>query len=119
MHQLDPSLPLIQLLFGGPSAVNQFLLDAIADYAVGIGPAHASVDAPLVQAAHARCLAVHPYTVNAQADMSRLLAAGVDGMFTNFPERLDILLGKRAAKGRKGALDAAAGAAAAWRECKI
>ncbi len=111
--QLDPSLPLIQLLPGGPSIVNQALLDPISEYAVGIGPAQGSVDAALVQAAHARCLAVHPYTVNATSDMSALIGASVDGMFTNFPERLDSLLGRGAAKGRSGA----ARAAAAWRGC--
>ena len=115
--QLDPSLPLIQLLLGGPSLANQVALDAIAEYAVGIGPSRSSADAALVQAAHDRCLAVHPYTVNGESDMSSLIGAGVDGMFTNFPERLDGLLGKRAAKGRKGALNAAADAAAARRDC--
>ncbi len=113
MHQLDPSLPLIQLLPGGPSLANQALLDPIASYAVGIGPSHGSVDAALVQAAHARCLDVHPYTVNDSGRMAELIAAGVDGMFTNFPERLDQLLGRNAAKGRGGA----ARAAAAWRSC--
>ena len=117
MQQLDPTLPLIQLLFGGPSVANQFLLDAIAGYAVGIGPSASSVDAALVQAAHARCLAVHPYTVNAESAMSALIGAEVDGMFTNFPERLDGLLGKHAAKGRKGALTAAANAAKARQQC--
>lgn len=115
--QLDPSLPLIQLLFGGPSLANQAALGAISEYAVGIGPAWSSVDAALAQAAHDRCLAVHPYTVNAETDMSGLIGAGVDGMFTNFPERLDGLLGKSAARGRNGALNAAAEAARAWRDC--
>lgn len=116
--RLDASLPLIQLLPGGPSIANQAALDAIAEYAVGIGPSQSSVDPGLVQAAHERCLAIHPYTVNAEASMSALIGAGVDGMFTNFPERLDGLLGKRAAKGRKGALNAAAEAASASRDCR-
>jgi glycerophosphoryl diester phosphodiesterase len=113
IHQLDPSLPLIQLLQGGPSLVNQLPLDVVARYAVGIGPAQSSVDKDLVAAAHARCLAVHPYTVNEPADMKSLIAAGVDGMFTNFPDRLDALLGSSAASGTGGAKRAAA----AWREC--
>lgn len=113
MHQLDPSLPLIQLLYGGPSLVNQAALPAIAEYAVGIGPAYGSVDAALADAAHERCLAVHPYTVNAEKDMYALIDAGVDGMFTNFSGQLDRLLGGSAAKGRRGA-DLAA---AAWRRC--
>ena len=55
-----------------------------------------SVDAALVDAAHARCLDVHPYTVNDPAEMENLIALGVDGMFTNFPDRLDAVLGKEA-----------------------
>ena len=45
--------------------------------------------------------------------MAALIDAGVDGMFTNFSGQLDQLLGRSAAKGRRGA-DLAA---AAWRSC--
>jgi len=113
-NQLDPTLPLIQLLQGGPSLVNQLPLDLIAQYAVGIGPAQSSVDKDLVDAAHARCPAVHPYTINEPADMRALIAAGVDGMFTNFPDRLDALIGKAAAAGTAGAKRAAE----SWRACR-
>ena len=51
-------------------------------------PADANVDAALVDAAHERCLDVHPYTVDDPAEMARLLDAGVDGMFTNQPDEL-------------------------------
>lgn len=89
LHDLDPQLPLIQLITGPqPSAIVQAQLPAIERYAVGIGPSLESVDPALTQAAHARCLAVHPYTVNEPSVLSALLAAGVDGMFTNFPDRL-------------------------------
>ena len=65
------------------------------------------VDAALVEAAHALCLDVHPYTVNEKADMQALIDLGVDGMFTNFPDRLEKLLGKSAAEGKTGATLAA------------
>jgi glycerophosphoryl diester phosphodiesterase len=42
----------------------------------------------LVDRAHAAGLRVYPYTVNEERDMRRLLARGVDGMFTNYPDRL-------------------------------
>lgn len=35
--------------------------------------------------------------------MKSLIALGVDGMFTNFPDRLEAVLGKEAAKGKTGA----------------
>jgi glycerophosphoryl diester phosphodiesterase len=61
------------------------------------------VDAALVEAAHALCLDVHPYTVNETDEMKALIAFGVDGMFTNLPDRLEELLGKSAAEGKTGA----------------
>jgi glycerophosphoryl diester phosphodiesterase len=94
LHARDPSLPLVQL-FGGPEATSAGVRARLADvarYAVAIGPPSGAVDAALVEAAHARCLAVHPYTVNETAEMQALVAAGVDGMFTNFPDRLAAVL---------------------------
>jgi glycerophosphoryl diester phosphodiesterase len=74
---------------------------------VGIGPSKTAVDAALVEAAHALCLDVYVYTVNETAEMEALIALGVDGMFTNFPDRLEELLGKDAAEGMRGATLAA------------
>ena len=87
--RIDTTLPLIQLLperTGSPAI--QAMLEEIAQYAVGIGPERADVDSALVRAAHGRGLHVHPYTVNDQGEMRRLMDAGVDGMFTNFCDRL-------------------------------
>ncbi len=104
IHAIDPSLPLIQLFSSSEtSATIQAKLDATAAYAVGIGPSKGDVDKPLVDAAHARCLDVHPYTVNETPEMEKLVSIGVDGMFTNFPDRLEAVLGKEAAKGKTGA----------------
>ncbi len=98
VHALDPSLPLIQLFFSSETSQTiQAKLDATAAYAVGIGPSKSDVDKPLVDAAHARCLDVHPYTVNETPEMEKLISIGVDGMFTNFPDRLEAVLGKEAA----------------------
>jgi glycerophosphoryl diester phosphodiesterase len=41
--------------------------------------------------------------VNETAEMEDLISLGVDGMFTNFPDRLDTVLGKDAASGKSGA----------------
>ena len=46
----------------------------------------------LVDAAHAEGLAVYVYTVNREEDMRRLLDLEVDGMFTDYPDRLRALL---------------------------
>jgi glycerophosphoryl diester phosphodiesterase len=116
IHALNPSLPLIQLFSGRETSETiQARLDATATYAVGIGPSKNDVDRPLVEAAHARCLDLHPYTVNEKAEMESLIGLGVDGMFTNFPDRLEEVLGKEAAPGKTGAR-LAAGANTACRE---
>ena len=104
IHAEDPSLPLIQLFSASESSETiQARLDATASYAVGIGPSKDDIDTALVEAAHSRCLDLHPYTVNEPAEMRSLIEIGVDGMFTNFPDRLDAVLGADAVDGRKRA----------------
>jgi glycerophosphoryl diester phosphodiesterase len=48
-----------------------------------------------IEAAHGEGLAVHVYTVDEPDAMRRLLDLGVDGIFSNFPDRLRALLGPR------------------------
>ena len=93
IREMDPELRLIQLVEKELSSEQiRARLPDIHGYAVGIGPARTSVDAELVDAAHAHGLVVHPYTVNDEAEMKRLIALGVDGMFTDYPDRLRQLL---------------------------
>ena len=107
IHARDASLPLIQLYTRQGSAGVRASLDAAREYAVGVGPAKDDVDAALIEAARDRCLDVHPYTVNEQSEMASLIDVGVDGMFTNFPRRLENVLGGAAARGNTGAALAA------------
>jgi glycerophosphoryl diester phosphodiesterase len=95
IHAFEPSLPLIQLFYSEESSDSiQASLAEVSTYAVGIGPSKTDVDAALVEATHALCLDVHPYTVNETTEMEALIALGIDGIFTNFPDRLEELLGK-------------------------
>jgi len=114
IHELEPSLPLIQLYWAGTSKTIQRDLETVSTYAVGIGPYKRDVDATLVAAAHELCLAVHPYTVNTVEEMQALISLGVDGMFTNFPDRLDAVLGDDALSGEVAARQAAE----AYRACR-
>src|SRR5918995_2558279 len=114
IHEMNEDLPLIQLYWAGTSKSIQRDLDAVSEYAVGIGPYKRDVDAALVEAAHEHCLAVHPYTVNTEEEMEKLIALGVDGMFTNNPDLLDGLLGDEALSGE----EAARQAAEAYKSCR-
>lgn len=47
-----------------------------------------------VESAHARALQVHAWTVNESEDMRRLVDIGVDGIMTDYPDRLLKVLGR-------------------------
>jgi glycerophosphoryl diester phosphodiesterase len=47
-----------------------------------------------VDAAHHRGLQVHAWTINDEADMRRLIDLGVDGIITDYPDRLLAVLGR-------------------------
>ena len=89
VRAIDARLPLIQLMERVPSGADLgALFDSVATYAQGVGPNRLDVDDAFIATAHARCLVVHPYTVNLEDDMRRLARAGVDGMFTDYADRL-------------------------------
>ncbi len=96
-REFAPALPRVQLL--GPEAVSdravEGVLAEVAEYAQGVGPHHRLVDARFLEAAHIRGLLVHPWTVDDPAEMDRLIGLGVDGLFTNAPDRLLEKLGRR------------------------
>ena len=108
IHAKDPTLPLVQLYSdeetGGTIRAD---LESAGGYAVGIGPSMDDVDRGLVGSAHTRCLAVHPYTLLEEPDMRRLIDLGVDGMFTDFPNRLEGVLGEGAADGNSAGIESA------------
>lgn len=114
IHALNADIPLVQLVWystaedgdglnewtgvtPAPAEITDADFKAIADYAVGIGPnvvydGQDVIDADFVAQAHANGLLVHPYTINETEAMQRLLDWGVDGMFTNFPDRLNAIV---------------------------
>ena len=55
-------------------------------------PGNGSTDAALVEAAHANDMQVNPFYADDEEEMRRLISCGVDGILTNFPERLQQLL---------------------------
>ena len=65
--------------------------------AEAINPEAGIVSAALVDDAHAAGLAVYVFTVDDLTEMQRLLALGVDGLFTNHPDRMRALVDSGAA----------------------
>ncbi len=81
----DPRIP-IGLLLTRPTRL--YGLSARRVRASSVNPAARYVSAKFVEDAHRRGLRVFPYTVNAPAEIDRLRHAGVDGVFSDFPERV-------------------------------
>ena len=59
----------------------------------GVNPHYVGLTDDAVRGLRARELAVLPWTVNAEDEMQRLIDAGVSGIITDFPQRLQRLLG--------------------------
>jgi glycerophosphoryl diester phosphodiesterase len=67
-----------------------FVAVQVPEYSSGL---HVVTDS-FVAAAHGRNIAVHPWTINSEEDLRRMLALGVDGIITDYPDRLLALLGR-------------------------
>ncbi|MEO5711684.1 MAG: glycerophosphodiester phosphodiesterase family protein [Nocardioidaceae bacterium] len=76
-------------LLGSPARRN---LPSIAAWADQVNPHHRRLRRSYVDAAHDAGLDVQVWTVDGVAEMSRLLAMGVDGIITNRPDVLNTLL---------------------------
>jgi glycerophosphoryl diester phosphodiesterase len=89
MNQIDPSVKLVQLMwYTSPAQLSDAEVQAIKQYAVGIGPNSSMIDKGYVQKTVQNGLEIHPYTVNDKEEMQKLIEWGVTGMFTNFPDLL-------------------------------
>lgn len=111
VQELNDDVPLIQLVWyypseedesrlvewtgvtPGPSEITDQDFQAVADYAVGIGTnfiyeGEEVIDADFIRQANDNGLPVHVYTVNETGEMERLREMGVNGLFTNYPDRL-------------------------------
>lgn len=69
------------------------LMNAIAMRAHAINPRWDMVTSDLCKAAHERGLKVYTWTVDADERMRALIECGVDGIITNYPERLRTVVG--------------------------
>jgi glycerophosphoryl diester phosphodiesterase len=81
----NPHIP-IGLLLTRPTRL--YALRARRVRASTVHPAVRFVSARFVEDAHRRGLRVFPYTANAPTEIARLRHLEVDGVFTDFPERV-------------------------------
>lgn len=71
----------------------ELMMNAVAMRAYSINPRWDMVTPDLCKAAHERGLKLYTWTVDADARMRALIESGVDGIMTNYPERLRTVVG--------------------------
>ncbi|HEV7827150.1 MAG TPA: glycerophosphodiester phosphodiesterase [Mycobacteriales bacterium] len=121
MRQVEPRLPLVALTNGQPflqagqpgaspwlggididdfggdlvAAARSFGADAISPVYADEQTGAPYVTADMVEGAHQAGMAVIPWTVDDPAAMDRLVDLGVDGLITDYPDRLRTVLARR------------------------
>ncbi|SME52179.1 putative glycerophosphoryl diester phosphodiesterase 1 [Bacillus mobilis] len=93
IHSLDVHIPLVQLLsYKKAVLLTELEVKKYKTYCIGIGMNYKYIDSAYVKRIKKHGLEVHPFTVDNETDMKKLLLWGVEGMFTNYPDRLHSLL---------------------------
>jgi glycerophosphoryl diester phosphodiesterase len=93
LRRLEPDLT-AAVLVEGTAPVDLVAVARQANASVYC-PDYQFVDAALVRQAHAVGVRIVPWTVNEPADWERLIEWGVDGLTTDFPDRLAAALRER------------------------
>ncbi|EJP98476.1 glycerophosphodiester phosphodiesterase [Bacillus mycoides] len=89
IHNLNANIPLVQLLsYKKAVQLTELEIENYKKYCIGLGMNFKYIDAAYVKKIKKYGLEVHPFTVDNEKDMKKLLIWGVDGMFTNYPDRL-------------------------------
>ncbi|QWG33785.1 glycerophosphodiester phosphodiesterase [Bacillus mycoides] len=93
IHNLNANIPLVQLLsYKKAVQLTESEIEKYKTYCIGLGMNYKYIDAAYVKKIKNYGLEVHPFTVDNEKNMKKLLSWGVDGMFTNYPDRLDTLM---------------------------
>jgi glycerophosphoryl diester phosphodiesterase len=99
IHELNPNLPLVQLIsYSTPAEITATQLQVIKEYAIGVGMNFSRINEEYVKNVRESGLLIHPYTVNTKEDMRKALEWGVTGLFTNFPDRFDVVINEYKSK---------------------
>ncbi|MFJ8238594.1 glycerophosphodiester phosphodiesterase [Bacillus tropicus] len=93
IHNLNVNIPLVQLLsYKKAVQVTEPEIKKYKTYCIRLGMNYKYIDSAYVKRIKKHGLEVHPFTVDNEQDMKKLLLWGVDGMFTNYPDRLHSVL---------------------------
>jgi glycerophosphoryl diester phosphodiesterase len=85
LRRLQPKAQTLALLVGQPITPAGFALEAKATH---VGIAFDTLGKAYVDALHSAGLQVFAFTVNDPADIQRVAALGVDGIISDFPDRI-------------------------------
>ncbi|WP_252502302.1 glycerophosphodiester phosphodiesterase family protein [Sporosarcina sp. Marseille-Q4943] len=87
IHEQEPTIPLIQLYsLKNETMLTKKRLQKVAAYASGIGVDKTVVTEELVELVHGEGLHIHPFTVNEEKEIRRMIEIGADGIFTDVPD---------------------------------
>ncbi len=84
-HGLTPQVATGALIAGIPIGLAEFALKAQASYA---SMCNEFISAEFIADAHSRGLKVYVWTVDDPDEIAKLTALGVDGLFSNYPDRI-------------------------------
>lgn len=89
-HAINASIPLYQIVWYDFSVykISESYINRLKTYVVGISPNFQKINKAYVAQVKNAGLKVFPYTVNYQVNMDKAVLWGVDGVHTNFPDRL-------------------------------
>lgn len=98
MRRAEPRLPCSLLTNGvGVTDWDELLDSVLSLHAQGVAVLYGCVDEALVRKARRRSLSLYTWTVNEEPEMRRLASLGVDGVTSDYPERVRAVLGADAA----------------------
>jgi glycerophosphoryl diester phosphodiesterase len=90
---LNPSIQTALLISNAGGNPGRQALQVAADE---LAIRHEQITHSLIGAAHKNGLSVSAWTVDEEKHMRRMIRCGVDGIITNYPDRLNVLLGSLA-----------------------
>lgn len=89
IHASNPDIPLIQLIkYQGRAKVSNSQIKRWKEYASGVGPNYRKIDKNYIHTIRKAGLWIHPYTIDNQEDMKKLIGYGITGAFTDLADRL-------------------------------